>query len=84
MPERCVFVGVDFQDPNLPKYRGDCGECYASPKNEMNDCCYDSAKRLILLNERDLVIEAVRQLKGDTESISSRAHGLMGALISHQ
>lgn len=83
MIEKCVFFDVNFQNPALPTYRGDCGECFAQAGEQMNNCCYSAAKWLILQGQKELVIETVQTLKGKSISKTSRVRGINGALIGH-
>ncbi|KKS95108.1 MAG: hypothetical protein UV71_C0012G0029 [Microgenomates group bacterium GW2011_GWC1_43_13] len=82
MKERCIFTAADFQEPAFPKNKGDCGECYANPGKEMNGCCFEAAKRLIMLDQKEEVIDVAGTLRGKALSQTSRLRGLSGALIN--
>ncbi len=83
MTERCVFTDINFQQASIPFYRGFNGECFARPGNEMNDCCFQAAQRLILLGNNNIVLKAAESLTGKAKSQTSRLHGLTGALNEH-
>ena len=80
---KCVFADVSFKDPSLPTHRGPDGQCFAQAGGQMNTCCYNAGKTLILLSQIQVVNDAIKSLKGNSKSVRSKRIGLVEAVHYH-
>ena len=78
---RCVFADILDSNYQIACKTND-GNCWAQAGNQMNVCCFEVARYLILLGQRELVKATLCKIVGNTLRAKSRRSAIVGALDS--